>query len=218
MVRHAGQQANSARAYEAIKSSLVAYELPPGSPIPVRVLAENLHVSPRPVRTACYQLVGEGWAIDVGHYGFLAWNPDDNALLGLYEVSEQVLMSAIDVASMARSATLRSPGPVQKVHEDLWRQSLVDYDLATRTGDLFSAIVEVSGNAMAKNLMDECNARLHFLRLMESLHIDDANDELMALCELALVARHDALKRAVDIYFRRRYALLPNLVKLVPTR
>lgn len=101
---------------------------------------------------------------------------------------------------------------VRKVYENLTQRELTNESLATYTGELFFAIVALTGDEGAMNLIRGANERLYYLRALECRYIDeDTASEFVLLCELALAGRHDDLKQTIITYHHRRRDLLPKL-------
>jgi DNA-binding GntR family transcriptional regulator len=78
-------------AYKALRQAILAGKIPPGQKLVVRVLAENLGLSPTPVKEALSALEREGLVVAVPHRGYFVLEPglaDVREIYSLREVLE----------------------------------------------------------------------------------------------------------------------------------
>ena len=209
------RQRDRALVYEHIKRRLLQYKYPPGKPIEVKVIAADLHVRPGPVRKACQQLVGEGWAIGGDRHHVLAWHPDENNQLRLYESTQELLIAALTLAKAAEPAANRQRAAAQRAYESLSRHPLSDEDVANVTAELFLAIVEAVGNEHAAGLMATNNESLPYLRMLENHYLESVASDVARICELMLASRFTEVMQRIRVYHRERCDWLPRLLLLV---
>ena len=216
---------DSARAYDAIKNGLTEHEYPPGKQIPVRIIAESLELSIKPVHKACRRLVAEHWLIEAHQADFFAWHPpEDNALPGLYGLSKTLLTFALENADTESAAKDRERAEIGTICKALTQEEHSAEELATYTGALFLAIFQLTGNQESqgyrktREYIQGINERLYYLRTLECRYLEDAVSELVNLCELALAESHHELKQAIVAYYRRRSELLPKLPEMLATQ
>ncbi|WP_337871579.1 GntR family transcriptional regulator [Meiothermus sp.] len=78
-------------AYKALRQAILGRKIPPGQKLVVRVLAEDLGLSPTPVKEALSALEREGLVLAVPHRGYFVLEPsleDVREIYGLREVLE----------------------------------------------------------------------------------------------------------------------------------
>ena len=201
--------------YARIRRRLDDYEWPPGKLLSVRVVAGHLEARRSPVRKACRRLVDEGLAICADKHHFLVWPADESVLIRLYDTTEDLLISAVDLVTAEQSGSECLREAVQRVCAKLSRPEISDETLAVYIGELFFAIVAASGEERPKDLMRASNERLYYLRVLENRHLDDTAGDLRELCELASAGRQDDLKPAIKRYHRSRCEFLSDLLRFV---
>ncbi|MFI6326079.1 GntR family transcriptional regulator [Nonomuraea sp. NPDC050556] len=149
--------------YEALKERIVEGELTPGQRLIERDLAAELAVSRIPVREALGRLEAERLVVVVPRRGVLVspFTPDDVA--DFFDVRESLeVLAARLAAERASSADLVR-----------LREVLAEADRATGESDargmalanaaFHAAVVDVSGNALLRDLMRPLEARLRWL-------------------------------------------------------
>lgn len=80
----------SAKAYEAIRSAIVTGRLRPGAKLVVRPLAEELHLSPTPIKAALAALEGEGFVVAIPHRGYFVPEVSSSDMREIYELREVI--------------------------------------------------------------------------------------------------------------------------------
>ena len=208
----------SLRAYDAIRTSLGDFALPPGRQIPIHVIAYRLGMSVEPVEDACDRLAAEGWAIPGTKTAYFAWRPDENTIAGLYDCNRAIVMAAIDEREFETSGDDPDRALIRDTRERLARRRLSHASLAASTGGLFAAIVAGSGKRDLTDLVRAANERLLYLRLVECQHISDTASQLIALCDLHLDSRLGELRQAIASYHDQRRALVPQLYGTLAAR
>ncbi len=202
-------------AYQAIRDALSDDELPPGTPVPVRVIAESLRLDVVTVRDACDRLVLEGWAIRGGNGTYYAWCPDESTVAGLYDCNRALLTSALDYTDISNPGDRGELAVIQQFHDKLIRWELTNASLASTTGALFFAITAHAGNDNVLELIRCANERLYNLRILECRHFGDTASELVKFCTLVLEGRQEDLQETIVRYHDRRRRLVPDLCGIV---
>ncbi|GAA5186993.1 GntR family transcriptional regulator [Rugosimonospora acidiphila] len=77
-------------AYDNLRAAVLDGSLAPGSRVTVRPLAEQLGLSPTPIKTALAALEREGFLVAVPHRGYFVPEVSTEDLLELYELREAV--------------------------------------------------------------------------------------------------------------------------------
>jgi DNA-binding GntR family transcriptional regulator len=77
-------------AYDSLRAAVLDGSLTPGSRVTVRPLAEQLGLSPTPIKAALAALEREGFLIAVPHRGYFVPEVSSDDLLELYELREAV--------------------------------------------------------------------------------------------------------------------------------
>lgn len=144
-------------AYEHVRAAVVDGTLPPGARVTVRPLAEELDLSPTPIKAALATLEREGFLVSVPHRGYFVPEVETKDLLEIYELRE-----AVDGMAARRAAVAANRAEVA----DRLQELLDEQRKLVEKGDLRSygesdvefhhLIWESSGNlrllAMAENL------------------------------------------------------------------
>ncbi|KIF72496.1 hypothetical protein HY68_27605 [Streptomyces sp. AcH 505] len=86
-------------AYDHLRAAILDGTLPPGSRVTVRPLAEQLGLSPTPIKAALAALEREGFLLAVPHRGYFVPEVSTDDLLELYELRE-----ALDGIAARRTA------------------------------------------------------------------------------------------------------------------
>ena len=202
-------------AYEAITDALRDDELPPGKPVPVRQIAEDLRHDAASVRDACERLTEEGSLIRGSSGTYYAWCTDENVIAGLYDCNRALLTAALDHTDIADPDGVGELSVIRQFHEKLIHWALTDPSLASTTGALFFTIAAHAGNENVMELIRCANERLYHLRILECRYFGDTANELIRCCALLLDGRQDDLQEAIIRYHDRRRRLVPDLYGMI---
>lgn len=192
--------ATAERVLEALKARIMGREFRPGERLDPAVLASSLAASVTPVRDALHMLTGEGLVETRLGGGFHLPLLDEPALKDLYDWSMELLLLSI------RSA-LRTP------QRPVTPEALANGSIANRIGEIFRLIAGRSLNSEHGRAVDQLNARLHAVRLIEPHVIAGLGEELAVLEEAAIKDRRDCLRRLIPAYHRRRRNTAAALVR-----
>lgn len=186
------------RVYSAIKAELTRGVYRPGERVDVMHLAEQHHTSPSPIRGSLNRLVGEGLLEARSHDGFFVPFVTESGLRDLYELSEFLLLCALEKAPV--DSALPAPPVRHAIVED--------------TEALFNDLVQLGGNGLVSRSMASVNDRLRAIRLLPDLGVFDRDDELQDLCYACVMQDRARLVRQIRRYHHRRQELLPRIVAL----
>lgn len=75
-------------AYKALRQAILGRKIPPGQKLVVRVLAEDLGLSPTPVKEALSALEREGLVVAVPHRGYFVLEPSLEDVREIYSLRE----------------------------------------------------------------------------------------------------------------------------------
>jgi DNA-binding GntR family transcriptional regulator len=118
-----------ARAYEAIRGSIITGEIADGQIYPVSFFGARLGVSATPIREALFDLVGDGLIEVVRNRGFKLPRLSERDMDELYEL--RVMVELPGIVRVAREGLLRNPHRLRELALDLVelarRQEVVDY-------------------------------------------------------------------------------------------
>ncbi len=148
------------QAYEAIRDRILGGRLPAGSKVVVRPLAEELKLSPTPIKAALAALEREGFLVSEPHRGYFVPRVDRRDMQEIYELRE-----VIDGIAARDAATTRAHAELATHLADL----LAEQRRIAQRGDLSAyseldlefhrAIWESSGNSrllrVAENLLGQ---------------------------------------------------------------
>lgn len=191
------------RVYEALRTHILGGTIRPGERLDPAVLAAPLASSVTPVRDALHRLTGEHLVDTRTGVGFHLPAIDEPALRDRYDWSANLLTMIIR-ASRTRSAR-DLPG----------RSERTDSIAADRSGALFLAMAQRTGNGEHVMAMQQLNDRLYTARLAEPLVLADVGPELDLLALAAQGSEHRSLRRLIQAYHRRRRRYAADIVRAI---
>ena len=189
-------------ALQVLRDRLRGGEFVPGARIRAVALAEELRLSPTPVREALARLAGEGLVDDRRGDGYFAWSLPASEIADLYRLSLAHLEMALDpgrpTIGACELAAVRPLDPVAAVEQ------------------LFAAWVRAAGGRGLGASYHGVMVRLGPVRRKEPLLFGDLAEEADRLAALeagaAQHARRDAELRA---FHGRRIAVADQLARLL---
>lgn len=95
-------------AYKALRSAILGRKLPPGRKLVVRVLAEELGLSPTPIKEALSALEREGLVVAIPHRGYFVLEPSLEDIREIYSLREVLEGLAARLAVEKNGKTLGS--------------------------------------------------------------------------------------------------------------
>jgi len=190
------------RVHDLLRARILSREFRPGDRLDPAVLAAPLSASVTPVRDALHLLTGEGLVETRTSGGFHVPALDEPGLKDLYDWSAELLVLA--VRSWPRIAFARPEG-----------RDIEDRPIADRVGDMFQEIARQSSNREHVLAIGRLNARLHAVRTVEPLVLEQTDEELAAIEGAATSGERDAIRRLCTAYHRRRRRLAAEIVRAV---
>jgi DNA-binding GntR family transcriptional regulator len=153
----------SREAYRALRSAILDRRLLPGRRLVVRVLAEDLGLSPTPVKEALAALEREGLVVGVPHRGYHVPEPTPGDIEELYALREMV--EGLAAALAARRADVRLDAKLERLI--VRQRDCVARADVERYGDLdlafHRALREASGNARLARVAESFNGQIRLL-------------------------------------------------------
>ena len=152
------------RAYEALRSMTVRFELKPGARLNEVEIARRLDMSRAPLREAMNRLVTEGLLTVVPNQGFSCRKLSASEIASLYEVRADL------EAAGARAAALRAKRGELEELDTYWSKVAAAQDttpietLVARDEEFHLRLAALSGNRERVRLLENINARIHFVR------------------------------------------------------
>lgn len=190
------------RVHDLLRARITSREFRPGDRLDPAVLAGPLSSSVTPVRDALHLLTGEGLIETRTSGGFHVPALDEPGLKDLYDWSAELL--ALAVRTWPRIAFAR---PMEN--------EAGDRPIADRTGEVFREIARQSTNREHVLAIDRLNGRLHAVRTVEPLILDQTDEELAAIEAAATAGERERLRRLSTAYHRRRRKLAAEIVRAV---
>jgi DNA-binding GntR family transcriptional regulator len=152
------------RAYEALRSMTVRFELKPGARLSEVEIARRLDMSRAPLREAMNRLATEGLLTFVPNQGFSCRKLSASEIASLYEVRADL------EAAGARAAALRAKRGELEQLDAYWSKVAAARDttpietLVARDEEFHLRLAALSGNRERVRMLENINARIHFVR------------------------------------------------------
>jgi DNA-binding GntR family transcriptional regulator len=155
--------------YEDVRRRLVEHDIAPGGKVNINALAQELDVSPTPVREALARLESDGLLVRRSLAGYAA-----APLLGAAEFDELFEMRMLlEPAAVAKAADRIGPAELEALAEDLaamrdvhdlssrqTRQRFLDHD-----AHFHDRIAQACGSTLMRQMLDRLHAHAHLYRL-----------------------------------------------------
>ena len=175
------------RAYRAIRSQILSGVHAPGTMLGESALAAEIEVSRTPVRVALARLQDEGWILIYPKRGAIVQGIDERTIVELADARYVLETTAVD----------RAPDQLRRRLAERLEESIDQQRAAFAEGDVARFIdltlafhrgfVEAGDNRVMLEMYALLSDRHRFSLLMNSRHLLDRSDELIAEHE-ALVA------------------------------
>ncbi|MDQ7841453.1 MAG: GntR family transcriptional regulator [bacterium] len=153
----------SREAYRVLRSAILGRRLPAGQKLVVRVLAEDLGLSPTPVKEALAALEREGLVVAVPHRGYRVPTITPHDIEELYALRE--IMEGLAAALAARQGGERCRAQLERLL--VRQQARVQAGDVEGYGDLDLAfhrcLREASGNARLSRVAESFNGQIRLL-------------------------------------------------------
>lgn len=153
----------SREAYRALRSAILERRLRPGRKLVVRVLAEEMGLSPTPIKAALAALEREGLVVGVPHHGYSVPEPT------LADIEELYALREVVEGLAASLAAARAEAPLDAQLDHLLRQQrgCVAAGDVERYGDLdlafHRALREAARNARLMRVAEAFNGQIRLL-------------------------------------------------------
>lgn len=208
----------SHQVYEAVSQQIAAGMLRPGERIVVEHLAEQLGVSPTPVREALSRLVRDGVVVEL-----------PGSKLQLIDLTPTYIAEVFQVRAALEglAAELATPRAAREILDSL-RQRLAVIGMSIAAGntaaytqsdaDLHAFIAQTAGNQLLIHNLQSLQLHINLIRAFAQRHNGDhlrrSHDEHLAI--LAAFAQRDpaAARQAVERHIRESAARIAQLITL----
>lgn len=164
------RMSSAERAYRALRRMAITFELRPGERINEVEMARRLAMSRAPVREALNRLATEGLLTVQANHGFFCRR------LSAAEISQLSEVRADLEAGGALVAAVRADRTSLHTLVEAWRKAVAQADqlspaeLVVYDETFHLALAASSGNHERARLLDQINARLHYVRLINLEH------------------------------------------------
>lgn len=185
------------RVFAAIRERLCSGHYKPGARLEPAALSDELNASVTPVRDALHRLTGERLVEAPRHEGFRVPMMTEATLRHLYGWHRDLL---------TLSLMSRKPFPANHF-------AAPDMDGIGRSSALFSALVQRTGNPEHLAALRGVTARLGSVQRLESLLLDELEDEANGIIAALRSGDRRAIRRTLAQYHRRRERIVPDLVE-----
>lgn len=193
------------RAYRTLKVQIRTGTLIPGHHFHLANLADELGLSPTPIREALYRLMGEG-LVEAGEFGgFRMVLPQLQELHDLYMWTSQLLLSAIDVIPTPILASLTD----QRTSKNEMRGAAGS---ARQLIPFLEGIGSSTNNAEFVWHIGTALDRLGPVRPFENLVLQGIEAEAARMMRADTMSVRPALRRKIASYYRRRLERLPQIL------
>lgn len=153
----------SREAYRVLRSAILGRRLPAGQKLVVRVLAEDLGLSPTPIKEALAALEREGLVVAVPHRGYRVPTITPHDIEELYALRE--IMEGLAAALAARQGDERCRAQLSRLLAR--QQACVQAGDVEGYGDLdlsfHRCLREASGNARLSRVAESFNGQIRLL-------------------------------------------------------
>lgn len=217
MLAHHNKQTNSVTSngvYERVKARIIAHEFSPGKRILVEPLADQFFVSSTPVREALIRLAAERIINEVPKAGFFTKEISASEIEGLYAL--QLLL--LDWSLSVIGNNCRAPGILKPplAFDEIGHGKEISSEAVVRFADeLFVHIARQSGNADVIRLIENINDRTQYVRRQYFEVFEDAECQLLQLCQTYYRKEFDQLRNGLSAHFQEKMDRLPDLLRIL---
>ncbi len=199
---------STGKALSQIRARLRGGTFPPGAPLAISGLAEDLALSPTPIREALARLAGEGLVVERRGLGYFAEVLDAKTLSDVFALHQLYALMALD------TGTRRWGEPAARSSVKVFDS---DISLAEASEALFDALVANGGNTTLLLAHRRLAGRLGPARTVEHLVLTDTDTELRSIA-LAFDSHHGDLTRLVETYHARRTRAAGDILAALSAR
>lgn len=196
------------KVYAIIKQAILEGLFWPGQRIDNERLKSLVGTSHIPIREALRRLSAEGLVEAHRREGFTVPYVTEPIIRGHYEWLHTALYSS------ARKGT----PPRADILAEIDFSEMQAMSIADATACLFLAVAIAGGNEGMEATVRRANDGLHLIRILKEDLLPDRRSELDRLIGLWRFGPLMEFETALDAYFVRRYAILPEMVRLLHRR
>ena len=198
---------------DAVRTRLRDGLVAPGAPLVIVELAQELRISPTPLREALARLAGEGLIEDRRGWGYCAWRPEVEDLRETYTLHRLIVGLALEAGSQSGGEPLGRLGARHGASVRQLGGASVALRLRDATEALFRALVQETcggaSNALHRSLTD----RLAAVRLAEARRLPDGEKELLQLAEVLAGGSAIQAGAELDRYHDRRMIACDEIIR-----
>lgn len=196
------------KVYDTVKRAIMEGLFWPGERIDTERLKLLAHASHIPIREVLRRLSAEGLVEAHRREGFSVPYVTEPSLHGHYEW----LFTAVTFA--ARKGT----PPADYIQAEIDFEHMRALPIADATSRFFLAIAIASNNTGVEATVRYINDSLHLVRTLKETLLPDRHAELDHLIQTWRTGPLSTFEQALDAYFQRRHAIVPEVVRLLSRR
>ncbi|MFC0683118.1 GntR family transcriptional regulator [Novosphingobium clariflavum] len=184
--------ATAERVYDRLRHALANGSFAPGARLEPARLAQEFNSSATPIRDALHRLSGERLVETRASDGFHVPAINEIGLRDLFRWNDELVRAALRMS--------RGSGPPPQCHAD-------PIDAA----DLFAFIAASSRSTEIVMQVASANARLAYIRQIESTVLEDTSDEVRAIY-ISFSQRSRSTNSLIKEYHKARLEVVPELI------
>lgn len=196
------------KVYATIKQAILDGLFWPGQRIDNARLKSLVGTSHIPIREALRRLSAEGLVEAHRREGFTVPYVTEPTVCGHYEWLHTAL----------KSSARKGVPPTSDILAEIDFPQIRAMPIADATACFFLAVAIAGGNEGMEASVRRANDGLHLIRTLKEDLLTDRRSELDRLIELWCFGPLSEFEAALDVYFARRYAILPEMVRLLHRR
>ena len=211
------KQIDSHGVYNRLKVNLMTCEFPLGKQLRLEPLADQFGVSITPIREALIRLAAERLVDEIPNAGFFTKRISESDIRDLYMATKEICdISLKKIKKKSRKSKIAKLPPSQAHNNNLLQSNHVtSEELVQAYGNLFIQISSRSGSDEIINIIRNINDRIHYFRLLECQLLEDTDKTFIQLYQLYLDGNIGDLGHELEVYFKTRTDLIPDLIDLI---
>ena len=154
---------------------------------------------------------------EIPNAGFFTKRISESDIRDLYTVTNEICdISLKKIKKKSRKFKIARLVPSQARSNNLLQSSNVaSEELVLAYGNLFVQISSQSGSDEIINIVRNVNDRIHYFRLLECQLLEDTDKTFMQLSQLYFDGNIEDLGHELEVYFKTRTDLIPDLIDLI---
>ncbi|WP_146590689.1 GntR family transcriptional regulator [Puniceibacterium confluentis] len=207
--------------YREVKEMAARFDFKPDERINESELSVRLNVSRTPLREALNRLASEGFLTYQSGQGFFCRSLNPLEIRNLYEARAAIESEAVRLATQRASDTaLAELEHFARSARATYRAGTSPVELVRQDQDFHLRLAQLSGNAELLKLLENINARIHYIRLIDlqamseeqgGKALDNRTHERIVTAMLARDS--DEASRQVRVHIEERLDEVTNNVK-----